>query len=173
MEQTIINFEDPTPQFVLYNIKDRQGNSRIFALLEATGGVATKYQARLFGAAKPGLDGRPTVLTSDVANTEPFLVGLCLYYAVKTTDGWTVPLIQSGEDMIPDPTKLVPLSVIQSWKADIQKMLFEKIHEMCPNLIPRGTNHLVNALSVPGSPITPEELATWAREQLDETEHKD
>lgn len=78
-----------------------------YTLKEASGDASIKYRNMVMGRVKM-LDGKPSQM-DNLADSEPFLVHLCLF----DSEG-----------------KNVPINIIRSWPARIQKSLFEKAKEI-------------------------------------------
>lgn len=95
-----------------------------YALIEANGEVVVKWRNMLLKGTKIGSNGRPSSIET-VAEAEPYLVSLCLYYADKNTG--SVPLNKDGE---PDPKFLVPIQRIKKWPNYIQMDLFKRAKEI-------------------------------------------
>lgn len=95
-----------------------------YILLEANGEAVVKWRNMLLKGTKIGTNGRPSSIET-VAEAEPYLVSLCLYYADKSTG--SVPLNKDGD---PDPKFLVPIQRIKKWPNRIQTDLFKRIKEI-------------------------------------------
>lgn len=111
-------FDDITRREISVNIDKRK-----YILIEANGEAVIKWRNSLLKATKLGANGRPTSLEG-IADSEPYLVSLCLFYA--DADG-KLPLDKDGE---PDPKFLVPVQKIRKWPNRIQKTLFDTVKDI-------------------------------------------
>ena len=99
MTQELLNLDDVLPVEVPV-----QYGGKAYLLKEATGDASCRWRNAALKTAKLGPDGKPVSLEG-VADLDPLLVSLCLF----EPDG-----------------KPVPLPVIRSWPARVQKRLYEK-----------------------------------------------
>lgn len=102
-----MNFDDPTLREVPVKIGDKR-----FVLREASGDAACKWRNSILKATKL-VDGKPASMDG-LADGEPYLVSLCLF-----------ELNADGLELRP-----VPLHVVRSWPARVQKALFERVKSM-------------------------------------------
>lgn len=91
-----------------------------FVLCEASEAAAVRYENQATKAARMS-DGK-VVGVDGIADTEPLLVHLCLFFA--TADGAQVQLDHQGRP------KNVPLERVKSWPSRVVKALFEKAREL-------------------------------------------
>jgi hypothetical protein len=89
---------------------------KCYVLHDASGDAAAKHRNAVLKYTKLGADGRPTLLEG-VADTEPYLVSMCLFELVKAPDG--------TEREAP-----VSIATIRSWPQRVQSKLFEKVKEI-------------------------------------------
>ena len=80
-----------------------------FELREASSSAACRWQNDFLSKAKLGPDGK-IQSTKDIADSEPFLVHLCMFYA--------------------GTQNRVPLEVVRSWPSRIVKQLFKKAKDI-------------------------------------------
>lgn len=98
---------DADEQIVPIKIKVKEGHVEEYRLREATGDAVCKWRNAMMNQTVL-LDGKPSKI-KNMADAEPFLVSLCLY----TMNGTNVPV-----------------QIIRSWKASIQKALYKRLRDI-------------------------------------------
>ncbi len=126
-------------------IQGIEGNGRDYVLVEPSGDVACKYRNAMFDRMQFGEKGKLTGMKS-MADTEPYLVSLCLF--------------EVGHE-----GKRTPVSIaqIRSWTNETQKQLFEAAKKI-GDLEEEGTEthaSLVAALTREDSPVSLTTFVDW------------
>ena len=129
-----LDFGDIQPVEVPVNVGEKH-----YVLKEASGAAAVSYRNAMLRCTTLGADGRATKVDG-MAETEPYLVSLCLF----TTD---------------NPSRPVHINVIKSWPSRVQRRLFEKAKEISDlDEGPTERELLVEALQLSGAPCDVESL---------------
>lgn len=126
-------------------IQGIEGDGRDYVLVEPSGDVACKYRNAMFDRMQFGDKGKLTGMKS-MADTEPYLVSLCLF--------------EVGHEGKRTP---VPVAQVRSWTNETQKQLFEAAKKI-GDLEEEGSaphTALVTALSREDSPVPLIKFTDW------------
>ncbi len=126
-----------------------------YVLRAATGAAAAKYKNSQVRATKLNSDGEIIGLDG-VADSELYLVHLCLFQVP--------PPVPEGSPTLPrDRWPNVPQQIIQSWRADIVRQLFDKAKEISrlEEGVAKERSQLAEALNIEGSPISFTDLQSY------------